>query len=169
MKPNEAVCFWSWYWVVFFISFASYTTENHWEGEMLKRTDAMGFYKDGHCHYTWWGLRVYIIILQEQVRASVQSRPATTFDHRSHNCPYANDPYNFVNGANVGGGGGFAFGEAASSREQIMEMVLKANVGQNFVEFLFQLRVFQVKFMILASCACACTCGRGFEVFLFKE
>jgi hypothetical protein len=50
-----------------------------------------------------------------------------------------------------------------------MEMVLKANVGQNFVEFLFQLRVFQVKFMILASCACACTCGRGFEVFLFKE
>lgn len=25
-------------------------------------------------------------------------------------------------------------------------------MGQNFVEFLFQLRVFQVKFMILAAC-----------------
>ena len=64
----------------------------------------------------------YIMNLQEQIRALVQPRPATSFDHYN----------NFVHGAIDGGGG---YGEGVVSREQIMEMVLKANVDQNFVGF----------------------------------
>jgi hypothetical protein len=64
----------------------------------------------------------YIMNLQEQIRALVQPRPATSFDHYN----------NFVHGATDGGGG---YGEGVVSREQIMEMVLKANVDQNFVGF----------------------------------
>ncbi|KAJ6370366.1 hypothetical protein OIU76_028609 [Salix suchowensis] len=69
----------------------------------------------------------YIMNLQEQVRALEQSRPAaTSFDH------YNNFVHDAIDG---GGGGGGGNGEGVVSREQIMEMVLKANGDQNFKGF----------------------------------
>uniref|UniRef100_A0A6N2MT88 BHLH domain-containing protein n=1 Tax=Salix viminalis TaxID=40686 RepID=A0A6N2MT88_SALVM len=71
----------------------------------------------------------YIMNLQEQVRALEQSRPpATSFDH------YNNFVHDAIDGGGGGGGGGG--GEGVVSREQIMEMVFKANVDQNFKDWI---------------------------------